>query len=95
MQERRRSLAWASVFFGCGALSALIGYVRLLEAHVVPALALARGLFVSGLMFAAYVTITVRVVRELRYAAAPRVQAQVLLGAGVGLFLVSMALSLR
>jgi hypothetical protein len=95
MQERRRNLAWASVFFGCGALSALVGYVRLLEAHVVPAVVLVRGLFVSGLMFAAYVTITVRVVRELQYAAAPRIQVQVLLGAGVGLFLVSMALSLR
>jgi hypothetical protein len=95
MQQRRGSLAWAAIFFGCGALSALIGYVRLLDAHVVPAPALVRGLFVSGLMFAAYVTITLRVVRELRYAAAPRVQAQVLLGAGVGLFLVSMALSLR
>ena len=38
---------------------------------------------------------TLRVVRELRYAAAPRVQAQVLMAAGVGLFLVSVALSLR
>ncbi len=35
---------------------------------------------------------TIRVVRDLRYAAAPRVQAQVLMGAGVGLFLVSVAL---
>lgn len=95
MQERRRSLTWASVFFGCGALSALIGYGRLLEARVASAPALGRGLIVSGLMFAVYVTMTIRVVRDLRYAAAPRVQAQVLMGAGVGLFLVSVALSLR
>ena len=95
MQERRRSLAWASVFFGCGALSALLGYGRLLEARVATTPALGRGLVVAGLMFAVYVTITIRVVRDLRYAAAPRVQAQVLLGAGVGLFLVSVALSLR
>ena len=60
-----------------------------------PAPTLGRGLVVSGLMFAVYVAITLRVVRDLRYAAAPRVQAQVLMGAGVGLFLVSMALSLR
>jgi hypothetical protein len=93
MQQRDRSLTWAAVFFGCGALSALIGYVRLVEAHAAPALG--RGLAVSGLMFAVYVTITVRVVRDLRYAAAPRVQAQVLMAAGIGLFLVSMALSLR
>ena len=94
MQHRDGSLAWAAVFFGCGALSALIGYARLVEAHVAPASALGRGLAVSGVMLAVYVTITMRVVRDLRYAAAPRVQAQVLLGAGVGLFLVSMALSL-
>jgi hypothetical protein len=95
MQQRDRSLTWAAVFFGCGALSALIGYVRLVEAHTARAPALGRGLTVSGLMFAVYVTITVRVVRDLRYAAAPRVQAQVLVAAGIGLFLVSMALSLR
>jgi len=35
------------------------------------------------------------VVRDLRYAAAPRIQAQVLMGAGVGLFLVSVARSMR
>jgi hypothetical protein len=95
MQARHRTLVWPSVFFGCGALSALIGYVRLVWAHAVPALALGRGLFVSGVMFAAYVTITVQIVRELRYAAAPRIQARVLLAAGIGLFLVSAAVSLR
>ena len=95
MQEGRRSLAWAYVFFGCAALSALLGYWRLLEAHVAPASVLWRGLAVSGLMLAAYVAMTLRVVSELRYAAAPRIQAQVLMGAGVGLFLVSVALSLR
>jgi len=95
MQQRDRSLAWASVFFGCGALSALLGYWRLLEAHVVPAAVLGRGLVVSGLMLAAYLAMTLRVVRDLRFAAAPRIQAQVLMGAGVGLFLVSVALSLR
>ncbi len=47
MQQGRRSLAWASVFFGCGVLSALIGYVKLLEARVAPAPALGRGLIVS------------------------------------------------
>jgi hypothetical protein len=95
MQERRRSLTWAYVFFGCATLSALLGYWRLLEAHVVPAAVLGRGLVVSGLMLAAYLAMTLRVVRDLRFAAAPRIQAQVLMGAGVGLFLVSVALSLR
>jgi hypothetical protein len=95
MQEGRRSLTWAYVFFGCATLSALLGYWRLLEAHVVPAAVLWRGLVVSGLMLAAYLAMTLRVVRDLRYAAAPRIQAQVLMGAGVGLFLVSVALSLR
>ncbi len=95
MQDRRRSLAWAYVFFGCAALSALLGYWRLLEARGVATPALGRGLVVSALMLAAYVTMTFRVVRELRYAAAPRIQAQVLMGAGVGLFLVSVALSMR
>ena len=95
MQEGRRSLIWAYVFFGCAALSALLGYWRLLQSGTAPASALGRGLVVSGLMLAAHVAMTLRVVRDLRYAAAPRIQAQVLMGAGVGLFLVSVALSMR
>jgi hypothetical protein len=95
MQEGRRSLAWAYVFVGCAALSALLGYWRLIQTSVAPASVLARGLVVSALMLGAYVAMTLRVVRELRYAAAPRIQAQVLMGAGVGLFLVSVALSMR
>jgi hypothetical protein len=95
MQEGRRSLAWAYVFFVCGALSALLGYWRLLEARVVPVPTLARGLVVSGLVLVIYVVMTLRVVRDLRYAAAPSIQAQVLTGAGVGLILVSVALGLR
>lgn len=95
MQEGRSSLAWAYVFFGSAALSALLGYWRTIGAHPAPTSALARGLAVSALMLAAYVAVTLRAVRELRYAAAPRIQAQVLMGAGVGLFLVSVALSLR
>jgi hypothetical protein len=95
MQERRTRLTGAYVFFGCAALSALLGYWRLLEAPGAQTPALGRGLVVSALMLAAYVAMTFRVVRELRYAAAPRIQAQVLMAAGVGLFLVSVALSLR
>jgi hypothetical protein len=95
MQDARRTLAWAYVFLGCAALSALLGYWRLLQSSTASASVLARGLVVSGLMLVAYVAMTLRVVRELRYAAAPRIQAQILMAAGVGLFLVSVALSMR
>jgi len=95
MQDARRTLAWAYVFLGCAALSALLGYWRLLQSSTAPASALGRGLVVSGLMLVAYLAMTLRVVRELRYAAAPRIQAQILMAAGVGLFLVSVALSMR
>ncbi len=89
------SLAWAHVFFWCGAIAALLSYWRLLEARVAPAPTLVRGLVVSGLMLAIYVAMTLRVVRDLRDVAAPRIQAQVLMGAGVGLFLVSVAIGMR
>jgi hypothetical protein len=89
------SLAWAYVFFWCGAISSLLGYWRLLGASVAPAPVLVRGLVVSGLMLAAYLAMTLRVVRDLRGAVPPRIQVQVLLGAGVGLFLVSVAVGMR
>jgi hypothetical protein len=95
MQAKRISPTWAYVFFGCGVISALLGYWRLLEARGAPAPTLVRGLLVSGLMLAIYLAMTLRVVRDLRDAAPPRIQAQVLMGAGVGLFLVSVALGMR
>ncbi len=95
MQKGRRRLIWAYVFFGCAAVSTLLGYWGLLRSGTAPASTLGRGLVVSALMLAAYVTMTLRVVRELRDTAAPRIQAQIVMGAGVGLFLVWTALTLR
>ena len=95
MQEGRRTLTWAYAFFGCGALSALLGYGRLYQVHTVAASRLVPGTIAMGLMFALSVASTLRVVRDLRYASAPRFQVQVLMGAGISLFLVSVALSLR
>jgi hypothetical protein len=89
------SLTWAYVFFACGVMSALLGYWRLIEARATPAPTLVRGLVVSGLMLALHVAMTLRVVSGLRDAASPRVRAQVLMGAGVGVFLVSVALGMR
>ena len=95
MQQRSDSLIWARIFCGCGALSALIGYWRLLTSGTVHGSTLARGVAVSAAMLVAYVVVTVRVMRDLRYASAPRIEAQILIGAGIALFLVSVALSLR
>ena len=95
MQEGRRTLRWAYALFGCGALSALLGYWGFYRAHALAASRLVPGTITMGLMFALFVASTLRSVQDLRDASAPRLQAQVLMGAGIGLFLVSVALSLR
>jgi hypothetical protein len=93
--QGQRSLTWAYVFFGCGALSALLGYWRLYSAHTVPASRLVLGTVTLGLMAALFVAITLRVSHDLRDVPTPNVRSRVLMGGGIALFLVSMALSLR
>jgi hypothetical protein len=53
------------------------------------------GTVTLGLIAALFVAITLRVSHDLRDVPTPNVRSRVLMGGGIALFLVSMALSLR
>jgi hypothetical protein len=95
MRSERGALRGAGIFFGCGVVAVAAGFWTVARSQAVPTTRLAPGLAFSLMMLALYIGATIRAVRRLTDEPPAIVQQRMLTVAGLGLFLVSLALSLR